>query len=59
MINGMDSKAVILREEEHYRLTLEALDDVDNGRLIDHQAVVDWVDSLSTEQKIPLPAPEK
>ena len=53
MINNMGLKAVTLQEVERYRLTLEALDDVDNGRLIDHQAVADWVDSLSTEQKLP------
>ena len=45
----------VLQEEERYRMTLEALDDVDNGRLIDHDAVTAWADSLSTDK--PLPAP--
>jgi predicted transcriptional regulator len=31
--------AWIDQEEEHRRLTLEALDDVEAGRIIDHQAV--------------------
>lgn len=37
------------------RLTCEALADVDAGRVIDHQAVQAWADSLSTDT--PLPAP--
>lgn len=47
--------AWIDREEERSRLTREALDDVDAGRVIDHQAVQAWADSLSTPN--PLPAP--
>jgi predicted transcriptional regulator len=43
------------REEERSRLTREAMDDVRAGRLIDHQTVQGWVDSLATEN--PLPAP--
>ena len=31
--------AWVRREEEHHRLTLEALADVDEGRVIDHIAV--------------------
>ncbi|TPI33991.1 ribbon-helix-helix protein, CopG family [Mesorhizobium sp. B3-2-1] len=42
-------------EEERRRLTLEALADVDAGRVIDHQAVQAWAESLGTEK--PLPAP--
>lgn len=34
------------REEGRRRLTLEALSDVDAGRLIDHQMVQAWADSL-------------
>lgn len=45
------------QEEERYRLTLEALADVDAGRVIPHQAVQAWADSLST--KNPLPAPRR
>ena len=42
-------------EEERRRLTLEALADVDAGRVIDHQAVQAWAESLGGEK--PLPAP--
>ena len=45
------------QEEERHRLTLEALDDVDAGRVIDHQAITAWADSLGTDQ--PLPSPVK
>ncbi len=48
----------VLQEEERYRMTLEALDDVDNGRLISHQAITAWADSLSTDQPLPVPADE-
>jgi len=47
--------AWVEQEEERRRLTLEALADVDAGRVIDHQAVQAWADSLETDQ--PLPAP--
>nr|WP_298413277.1 ribbon-helix-helix domain-containing protein [uncultured Halomonas sp.] len=49
--------AWIEQEEERQRLTLEALADVDDGHVIDHQAVQDWADSLSMDS--PLPAPHK
>ena len=38
--------AWIEQEEERRRLTLEALEDVDAGRLIDHRAVQSWAASL-------------
>jgi predicted transcriptional regulator len=47
--------AWISQEEEHRRLTLEALDDVDTGEVIDHHAVQAWADSLDTENPLPLP----
>ncbi|OYW38082.1 MAG: CopG family transcriptional regulator [Hydrogenophilales bacterium 12-61-10] len=47
--------AWIDQEEERNRLTREALADVDAGRLIDHQAVQAWADSLDTDQPLPLP----
>jgi predicted transcriptional regulator len=47
--------AWIEREEEYSRLTQEALSDVDAGRVIDHQIVQAWADSLATDA--PLPAP--
>jgi len=42
-------------EEERWRLTLEAMADVDAGRVVDHQAVQAWVDGLGTEDPLPLP----
>ena len=42
-------------EEERNRLTLEALDDVTSGQVIDHQAVQAWSDSLSTDNPLPVP----
>jgi predicted transcriptional regulator len=47
--------AYIEEEEERRRLTMEALADVDAGRVIDHQAVQAWAESLGTENERPLP----
>ena len=47
--------AWIDQEEERERLTREALVDVDAGRIIDHQAVQAWADSLSTDEPLPTP----
>lgn len=47
--------AWIDQEEERSRLTREALADVDGGRVIDHQSVQAWADSLSTDQPLPVP----
>ena len=47
--------AWIDQEEERTRLTQEALADVDAGRVIDHQAVQAWADSLTTAQPLPVP----
>ena len=49
--------AWIASEEERDRLTLEALADIDQGLVIDHEAVEAWADSLSTESPLPLPKP--
>jgi predicted transcriptional regulator len=43
------------QEEERHRLTLEALADVDAGRVIDHQAVQAWADSLASRKPGPVP----
>ena len=43
------------QEEERERLTREALVDVDAGRVIDHQAVQAWADSLGTDTPLPVP----
>ena len=47
--------AWVALEEERRRLTLEALADVDAGRVIDHQAVQAWAESLGTEKPLPVP----
>ena len=47
--------AWIDQEEERRRLTLEALADVDAGKVIDHQAVQAWADSLGTDKPQQLP----
>jgi predicted transcriptional regulator len=49
--------AWIDQEEERSRLTREALADVDAGRVIAHQAVQAWADSLDTDRPLPLPLP--
>ena len=43
------------QEEERHRLTLAAMVDVDNGNVIDHQSVLAWAASLSTDKPLPLP----
>lgn len=43
------------RKDERHRMTLEGLDDVDAGRLIDHRAVQQWADSLGTDSPLPPP----
>jgi len=48
--------AWIDQEEERSRLIREALADVDAGRVIAHQAVQAWADSLGTDQPLPLPS---
>ncbi|MCH4089651.1 CopG family ribbon-helix-helix protein [Acetobacter sp.] len=47
--------AYLAQEEERDRLTREALADVDAGRVIDHNAMRAWADSLATEQPLPSP----
>ncbi len=44
------------QEEERHRMTLEALDDVMAGGVIDHQAVQAWADSLGTDKPLPPPS---
>lgn len=43
------------QEEERHRMTLEALEDVSAGRVIDHQAITAWADSLAGEKPLPPP----
>jgi predicted transcriptional regulator len=47
--------AWIDQEEERRQLTLEALADVNAGRVIGHQAVQAWADSLDTDKPLPTP----
>jgi predicted transcriptional regulator len=47
--------AWIDQEEERHRMTLEALAEVDAGRVIDHQAIQAWADSLGTDDLLPPP----
>ena len=47
--------AWVEQEEERSRLTREALADVDAGRVIDHQAVQAWADSLNTNKPLKPP----
>jgi predicted transcriptional regulator len=45
-------------EEEKHRMTLEALADVDAGRVVKHGQVVAWAKSLETEHPLPVPKPK-
>jgi len=47
--------AWIDQEEERSRLTREALSDVDAGRVIDHQSVQAWAESLDSENPLDVP----
>ncbi len=47
--------AWVAQEEERDRLTREALADVETGRVVEHQAVLAWADSLDTDQPLPVP----
>jgi predicted transcriptional regulator len=47
--------AWIEQEEERRQLTLEALQDVNAGQLIDHQSVQAWAASLSTDAPLKVP----
>jgi predicted transcriptional regulator len=47
--------AWVEQEEQRYRLTLEALADVDAGRTVDHDDVEKWVESLDSEKPLPMP----
>lgn len=47
--------AWIDQEEERRRLTIEALADVDAGKVIDHQSVQAWADSLESDKPLPVP----
>jgi len=43
------------QEEQRRQLTLDALADVDSGRVVGHASVQEWADSLDTDQPLPVP----
>lgn len=47
--------AWVEQEEYRYRLTLEALADVDSGRVVDQLAIQAWADSLGGDEPLPVP----
>lgn len=47
--------AWVEQEEERDQLTLAALQDVDTGHVIHHEAVQAWAESLSTSRPLPVP----
>jgi len=49
--------AWIADEEARHRLTLEALADVDAGRVVDDRSVRAWAESLDSDDPAPLPIP--
>jgi predicted transcriptional regulator len=47
--------AWVEQQEERRRLTLAAMANVDAGRVVAHQAVWTWADSLGTAKPLPPP----
>lgn len=45
----------VAKEEERHQLTLEALADVEDGKVVDHKTVQAWADSLGTSKPLPKP----
>lgn len=41
--------------EEFLRLTREALEDVEQARVVDHKALLSWAEGLSTNKPRPVP----
>ena len=41
--------------EERHRMLQEAFDDVEAGRLIAHEDMIAWAESIGTEKPLPLP----
>lgn len=48
-------EAWVTEEEERYRLTLEAMAQIDAGLGIDHARMVEWAASLDTDNPLPVP----
>lgn len=47
----------VVQEEQRRQWTLDAMADVDAGRVIPDEAVKAWADSLNTDTPLPLPKP--
>ena len=43
------------QEKTYKQMTLDALTDVDTGKVVEHKAVLAWANSLSTDNPLPLP----
>lgn len=43
------------QEEERRRMTLEGMAEVDAGQVIEHQSVLNWAESLSTDKPLAVP----
>lgn len=43
------------QEEDRKQLTLEAIEEVDQGNVVDHEAVIAWAGSLNSATPLPLP----
>jgi predicted transcriptional regulator len=43
------------QEEQRYRMTLEALADVDAARTVEHDEVERWAESLDSDEPLPIP----
>jgi predicted transcriptional regulator len=45
-------------EDEKHRMIVEGLADIDAGRLVEHEAIVAWAESLGTDLPLPPPVPK-
>ena len=52
----MVDRLSISLEQERHRLTIEALNDVEAGRVVDHQTVRAWACSLDSDNPVAVPA---
>ena len=43
------------QEEDRKQLTLEAIEEVDQGNVVDQEAVMAWAESLNSATPLPLP----
>ena len=46
------------KSKQHEQLTRQAMADVDAGRVVDHEAVLAWAESLGTECLLAAPRPK-